>query len=102
MRHWPVTIVLMLMIAMIFVVPAPARQKNVGPSGAGPRPNAIRSYIACAAAMPALPPRSQQKPFTEEQVVSMVRDGFGDESGAKLSNYQQFGALAISLRYNGH
>jgi hypothetical protein len=24
------------------------------------------------------------KPFTQEQVVSMVRDGFGDESGAKL------------------
>jgi len=27
---------------------------------------------------------SQQKPFTQEQVVSMVRDGFGDESGAML------------------
>jgi len=24
------------------------------------------------------------KPFTREQVVSMVRDGFGDESGVKL------------------
>ncbi len=34
--------------------------------------------------MPALPPRAQQKPFTQEQVVSIVRDGFGDESGAKL------------------
>ena len=32
----------------------------------------------------ALPVRAQQKPFTQEQVVSMVRDGFGDESGAKL------------------
>ena len=31
-----------------------------------------------------LPVRAQQKPFTQEQVVSMVRDGFGDESGAKL------------------
>jgi hypothetical protein len=31
-----------------------------------------------------LPARAQQKPFTQEQVVSMVRDGFGDESGAKL------------------
>ncbi|HMD86246.1 MAG TPA: hypothetical protein VKO18_16255 [Terriglobia bacterium] len=31
-----------------------------------------------------LPLRAQQKPFTQEQVVSMVRDGFGDESGAKL------------------
>jgi hypothetical protein len=34
--------------------------------------------------MSALPQRAQQKPFTQEQVVSMVRDGFGDESGAKL------------------
>jgi hypothetical protein len=31
-----------------------------------------------------LPVWAQQKPFTQEQVVSMVRDGFGDESGAKL------------------
>jgi hypothetical protein len=34
--------------------------------------------------MPALPPRAQQKPFTQEQVSNMVRDGFADESGAKL------------------
>jgi len=58
--------------------------RNVGPSSAGPRPNAVRPYVACAAAMPALPPRAEQKPFTQEQVVSMMRDGFGDESGAKL------------------
>jgi hypothetical protein len=32
----------------------------------------------------ALTAGAQQKPFTHEQVVSMVRDGFGDESGAKL------------------
>src|ERR1017187_8366501 len=31
-----------------------------------------------------LPMRAQQKPITQEQVSSMVRDGFGDESGAKL------------------
>jgi len=31
-----------------------------------------------------LPVRAQQKPFTQEQVSNMVRDGFGDESGAKL------------------
>ncbi len=30
------------------------------------------------------PLRAQQKPFTQEQVSNMVRDGFGDESGAKL------------------
>jgi tetratricopeptide (TPR) repeat protein len=28
--------------------------------------------------------RAQQKPFNQEQVQAMVRDGFGDESGAKL------------------
>jgi len=32
----------------------------------------------------ALPAWAQQKPFTQEQVSNMVRDGFGDESGAKL------------------
>jgi hypothetical protein len=32
----------------------------------------------------AQPARAQLKPFTQEQAVSMVRDGFGDESGAKL------------------
>jgi tetratricopeptide (TPR) repeat protein len=30
------------------------------------------------------PAWAQQKPFTQEQVNNMVRDGFGDESGAKL------------------
>jgi Flp pilus assembly protein TadD len=28
--------------------------------------------------------RAQQKPFTQEQISNMVRDGFGDDSGAKL------------------
>jgi len=32
----------------------------------------------------ALPTWAQEKPFTQEQVSNMVRDGFGDESGAKL------------------
>jgi len=31
-----------------------------------------------------LPTRAQQKPFTRDQVEGMVRDDFGDESGAKL------------------
>jgi hypothetical protein len=31
-----------------------------------------------------LPVRAQQKPFTQDQVQGMVRDGLGDESGAKL------------------
>ncbi len=32
----------------------------------------------------ALPAWAQQKPFTQEQLVSMVRAGLGDDSGAKL------------------
>ena len=32
----------------------------------------------------ALPAWAQQKPFTQDQVRALVRDGFGDESGAKL------------------
>ncbi len=31
-----------------------------------------------------LPMRAQQKPFTQEQVQGLVRDGLGDDSGAKL------------------
>jgi hypothetical protein len=36
--------------------------------------------------LPALPAGAQQnpRPFTQEQVVSMVRDGLGDASDAKL------------------
>ena len=33
---------------------------------------------------PVAPGFSPAKPFTQEQVSNMVRDGFGDESGAKL------------------
>ena len=80
----PVVAVLIIVIPVISTLPIRAEQKGVGPSGAGPRPNAVRPYVACAAAMPALPAQAQQKPFTQEQVSNMVRDGFGDESGAKL------------------
>jgi len=31
----------------------------------------------------ALPMTAQQKPFTQEQVASMVRAGLGDDSGSK-------------------
>src|SRR5271157_2432041 len=80
----PFVTIRILVIPMILTLPLRAQQRHVGPSGAGPRPNAVRPYAACAAAMPALPPQAQQRPFTQEQVVSMVRDGFGDASGAKL------------------
>ena len=42
-----------------------------------PESAALENGAATAASDPA-------KPFTQEQVVSMVRDGFGDESGVKL------------------
>ncbi len=32
----------------------------------------------------AAPAGAQQKPFTQEQVQGLVRDGLGDEAGAKL------------------
>ncbi|HMD86252.1 MAG TPA: hypothetical protein VKO18_16285 [Terriglobia bacterium] len=83
--RFPKTLTFLILATGLIVAPfAGAQQKNVGPSSAGPRPNAVRPYVACAAAMPALPARAQQKPFTQEQVSNMVRDGFGDESGAKL------------------
>ncbi len=44
-------------------------------------PNMYGAALKGAATTPASSPA---KPFTQEQVVSMVRDGFGDESGAKL------------------
>ena len=103
MWHRPVVIILMLIIAMILALPLRAQQNPVapgfsparayvGPSSAGPRPNAVRPYVACAAALaPTVAAgtgpgtnTSPAKPFTQEQVVSMVRDRFGDESGAKL------------------
>ena len=86
MKHWPAMTVFISIIAVTLVPPVSTRQKNVGPSGAGPRPNAVRPYVAYAAAMLATPPGGQQssaKPFTQDQVQGMVRDGLGDETGAK-------------------
>ena len=75
---------LILAMGLVFVLSAWAQQKSVGPSGAGPRPNAVRPYVASAAQTGGATTAAPAKPFTQEQVVSMVRDGFGDESGAKL------------------
>ena len=41
-------------------------------------------FMLITAVILTLPMRARQKPFTQEQVSNMVRDGFGDESGAKL------------------
>ena len=117
MRFRKTLTLLILPTALIVASFAVAQPKTVGPSSAGPRPNAVRPYVACAALMGGgavaavsdrrtavgarqkAEPRSalqsaalkdgattatSAKPFTQEQVSNMVRDGFGDESGAKL------------------
>jgi len=83
MAHRRIAASVVLVTTLILTLPVLARQKNVGPSSAGPRPNAVRPYVA-GDTMLATPAGAQQKPFTQEQVSNMVRDGFGDESGAKL------------------
>jgi hypothetical protein len=54
MRRRPVAPIPMLIIAMILTMPLRAKQRHVGPSSAGPRPNAVRPYVPCAGAMPGL------------------------------------------------
>jgi len=46
------TLTFLILATALIVAPfAGARQRNVGPSSAGPRPNAVRPYVACAALM---------------------------------------------------
>ena len=47
----PVTNIVLLTITVILTPPLLAQHMNVGPSSAGPRPNAVRPYVACAALM---------------------------------------------------
>ena len=44
---------------------------------------AVTPLMLITAMILALPTRAQQKPLTQEQVQGMVRDGLGDETGAK-------------------
>jgi hypothetical protein len=66
----------MLIILAILTLPMRAQQKIVAPT--------LRSACADLKVSATTPGISPAKPFTQEQVVSMVRDGFGDDSGAKL------------------
>jgi hypothetical protein len=61
--------------------PAPACVAASLSRHGGVKPPLRRADLKVAATTPDASPA---KPFTQEQVVSMVRDGFGDESGAKL------------------
>jgi tetratricopeptide (TPR) repeat protein len=47
-------------------------------------PKTLIFFLLAISLVLTLPAWAQQKPFTQEQVSNMVRDGFGDESGAKL------------------
>ena len=91
----PVVTILMLIIAPILPLPVMARQKPVAPgwsparayvAASLPRHGGVKPPLRDAAlkggSTTATP--APAKSFTQEQVVSMVRDGFGDESGAKL------------------
>jgi len=109
MWHRPVVTILMLIIAVILPLPMRAQQNPVAPGfsparayvaaslprhggvpmGSGQVPPPLRhadlkvSATTAGGTSPGIA-GSPAKPFTQEQVVSMVRDGFGDESGAKL------------------
>jgi hypothetical protein len=91
----PVVTILVLIIAVILTLPLRAQQKPVAPGFSpahvyvaaslprhgGVKPPLRHADLKVSATMPGTDPAH---PFTQEQVVSMVRDGFGDDSGAKL------------------
>ena len=90
----PVVTILMLIIAVILTRPLRAQQENVAlgfspapHSSRSRQPSQIRFSNPLGAALKdgvTTPGTGPAKPFTQEQVVSMVRDGFGDDSGAKM------------------
>jgi hypothetical protein len=94
---------LFLSMALLFALPAGAQPKIVEPTlraypefaegsaradvaASLPRHGGVKPPLRYAAFQDGAttPGIGPAKPFTQEQVVSMVRDGFGDESGAKL------------------
>jgi hypothetical protein len=100
---------LILATSLVFAPPARAQQKPVAP-GVSPAPAYVAASLPRHGGVPIgsgqVPPplrhadlkvgattaagtspgiaEGQVKPFTQEQITNMVRDGFGDESGAKL------------------
>ncbi len=99
MGRRPAVNTLMLIFVAILTLPLRAQQKiGAGPAAAG----SARAYVAASlprhggvkpplrhadpaqAGSGTTPGVSPSKPFTQDQVSSMVRDGFGDDSGAKL------------------
>jgi tetratricopeptide (TPR) repeat protein len=84
---------LILATPLFFAQPAWARQKPVAPTfrsaradvaASLPRHGGVKPPLRYAALKDGATTATSAKPFSQELVVSMVRDGFGDESGAKL------------------
>jgi hypothetical protein len=67
---------LTLATALVFALSAWAQQRNVAPTFRSARAD-LKVSATTATSSPA-------KPFTQDQVQGLVRDGLGDESGAKL------------------
>src|ERR1022692_978226 len=67
---------LLLVIPIILSLPGWTRQKPVAPTFRSARADLTVSATAVAV--------DPAKPFTQEQISNRVRDGFGDDSGAKL------------------
>jgi len=74
------TILFLIVATLIFARPAGAQQEGVAPRCIG-----AALPLARAALLQMAPEQAQQrsKPFTQDQVQGMVRDGLGDETGAK-------------------
>ncbi len=75
MRFRKTLIFLILATGLVFALSAWAQQKPVAPTF-----RSARADLKVSATTPGI---SSAKPFTQEQVRAMVRDGFGDESGAQ-------------------
>ena len=75
MRRRPVVTILMLIIAMILTLPMRAQQEPVAPTFRSAHAD-LKVSATTATSAPA-------KPFTQDQVQGLVRDGLGGETGAK-------------------
>jgi hypothetical protein len=86
---------LILAMGLVFALPAWAQQKAVAPTlrsaradvaASLPRHGGVKPPLRHADLKVSATPQgiNPAKPFTQEQVSNMVRDGFGDASGAKL------------------
>ena len=76
MRFRKALTLLLLAMGLVFALSAWAQQKPVAP-GFSPARAALKGGSTTPTSTPA-------KPFTQDQVQGLVRDGLGDESGVKL------------------